>query len=318
MSGISVQPCCCANGVVCEQCANRGPLYWEVTLSGLADNNPTDCPACERYDATYTLRPGVGDELGTSGICACNSDSDNRCCWVCYINPNEFDCVAVGPYSISLTVTTVAGVHKIMVTLLHSGGAGEIVWEKEYDDFADCRNLEDEELTFIEDDACSSGTIRCTGAGATCFITAVSSPTEPCCRDYCYPDETPGPITITVSNLTGGACGTCSSLNGVYIVDRQTDGEDVGSCWVGQFAETCGMDTIRVTIGGPSSNVLMYNAASYPSGNYVSFPVYYTPFFASYFTAPYANCNQWNGKEFRSFGDSCGVSGSYASAYTTF
>lgn len=309
-------PCC----TPCSSCLDGvTPRYWRVTISGLVDANPTDCNACNRYDATYTLRraDSTHGEDGFGGFCPSGSNSSDRCCWVCIVRTNQFDCSAysnLAPNAIGLAVTTVAGVKKIMVNL--QSVFGETIFEKTYPGSIDCRNISGDTLTHVSSS-------QCDGSGATVTITSVEEIDEPCCRGFCYPDETPGPITVVVaglSNLGGGEdCTDCPSLNGTYICTRKLThvyGDETNGCWIGSFPETCGMD--RISVGPGLDEVRFYNSTSYPFGSSIGFgTTHYFPF-SSYFTPPYANCTQFDGMEFRTSGDGyCSVGGAFPTFYGT-
>lgn len=310
-------PCC----TPCSSCLDGlTPRYWQITISGLVDANPTDCQACNRYDATYTLRRAnsVAGEDGIGGICPFGSNSADRCCWVCYLNTNQYECNSTAPNVIGLAVTTVASVKKIMVCL--QSGAGEVVWEKTYPGSIDCRNISGDVLNY----STTNGTPQCDGSSATITITSVESISNPCCRGLCYPDDTPGPITVVVAGLSnlGGGCTDCGSLNGTYVLSRKAIafyGDEVYGCWVGSFPEACGMDRIYVSPG--PGEVRFYKSGENPFITSIVFNTnHYFPF-SSYFTAPFADCAQYNGMEFRTLGDGyCDVPGSpgYATATISF
>lgn len=293
-------PCCCSPSLECDACNNdKGPIYFEVTLSGVFE--ASDCAACDRYNATYTLTH-FSEFASATDVCDGEAVAYlDYCCWWCFINANFFECNdGFTAFEILLSIFD----NRISV-LLRDPNAGSpriIRFEKDYVTAIDCTTLDDD----IPWDS-NVNSPNCEGDGsAVAHIKAVSevNPAYACCREVFYPDCTPDEITCTIANLQNDTCSDCGDLNGTYVCSRIQPQGSQNQCYVAFFPETCGMDALFLTFGVGFTGAFkatLHNFANYPSGNAIIFDSSFPA--PDYASTPYAECSNWDGKVARLSGD---------------
>lgn len=308
MAGVQTQPCCCTRFQPCGRCNNnQGPLYFQVVLTGIADKNPADCPACTHYNsAVFTLRP-VSSVIDGPTFCYSSvgghlSDDFTPCCWVCFIQTSNMECLFPpgAPNVIALKIAaeysggSPTGNYILVVELDDTTAGRHIRFEKSYASLPDCRSFASESIPW----SLNGSNGRCSGSGSsTCLITAVSSVSDPCCRSSCYPNQTPGPVTVVVTNIQDIGCGSCSSLNATYVASRQVEADAAGHCYIARFAETCGFDSLAIIFGGAAPIGKFFHSSTPSGGDEIVFNIC-----EDSYSTPYAACNQFNGAEIRATG----------------
>ena len=143
---------CCESCTKCD--GNDAPQAWSITISGITNDNCTDCA---NYDGTYTL----ASFIETGGVCTWSAGA---------VFDDECSIDGFGTRGISLKIYQSGADFIIDVQMdLNTSGSEDLKWSKNYSTTKpDCDNLSGESLATTTDNS-----TECSNGSATCTITAL-------------------------------------------------------------------------------------------------------------------------------------------------